>query len=60
MTPNILEQKILPKTQRLLTIDFETFYDSDYSLSKLTTSGYVLDQRFEVIGVGVVEGENKQ
>jgi len=60
MTPNILEQKILPKTQRLLTIDFETFYDSDYSLSKLTTSEYVLDQRFEVIGVGVVEGENKQ
>lgn len=37
-------------------LDFETFYSSDYSLSKLTTEGYVRDERFEVIGVGVAVG----
>lgn len=60
MTQSILEQKIAPKTQRLLTIDFETYYDFDYGLSKLTTSGYILDHRFEVIGVGVVEGAERR
>lgn len=38
---------------RLVCIDFETFYDQDYSLSKLSTSDYVRDPRFETIGVGV-------
>ena len=37
----------------LITLDFETFYDKDFSLSKLTTEEYVRDLRFEVIGVGV-------
>jgi DNA polymerase I - 3''-5'' exonuclease and polymerase domains len=37
----------------LVTIDFETYYDKDYSLSKLTTEEYVRDPRFEIIGVGV-------
>ena len=37
----------------LLTVDFETFYDRDYSLSKMTTEEYVRDPRFEVIGVAV-------
>ena len=36
-----------------ITIDFETFYDVEYSLSKVTTEEYVRDPRFEVIGVGV-------
>lgn len=36
-----------------LGVDFETFYDRDYTLSKLTTSQYVLDARFETIGVGL-------
>ena len=36
---------------KLITIDFETYYDSDYSLSKLSTEEYVNDPRFEVIGV---------
>ena len=39
----------------ILTIDFETYYDRDYSLSKLTTEEYVRDDRFEVIGVAVQE-----
>ena len=36
-----------------LTIDFETYYDRDYSLSKITTEEYVRDPRFEAIGVAV-------
>jgi DNA polymerase len=37
----------------LITIDFETYYDRDFSLSKLTTEEYVRDHQFEVIGVGI-------
>lgn len=35
------------------TIDFETYYSKDYSLSKLTTEQYVRSPEFEVIGVGI-------
>ena len=53
----------------LITIDFETYYDQEYSLSKLTTEEYVRDTRFEVIGVAIkvnneavewASGTNKQ
>lgn len=37
----------------LITIDFETYYDREYSLSKMTTEEYIRDERFEVIGVAV-------
>jgi hypothetical protein len=37
----------------IVTIDFETYYDKDYSLSKMTTEAYVRDPRFEVIGVSI-------
>ena len=37
----------------IVTIDFETYYDKDYSLSKMTTEQYVRSPLFEVIGVGV-------
>jgi hypothetical protein len=37
----------------IVTIDFETFYDREYSLSRMTTEAYVRDPRFEVIGVAV-------
>lgn len=37
----------------LITIDFETYYDAEYSLSKMSTEDYVTDPRFEIIGVGV-------
>lgn len=37
----------------IVTIDFETYYAKDYTLSKMTTEAYVRDPRFEVIGVGV-------
>ena len=41
----------------LLTVDFETYYDKDYSLKKLTTEEYIRDPQFEVIGVAVKKNE---
>lgn len=37
----------------LITLDFETYYDKEFSLSKMTTEAYVRDPRFEVIGVAM-------
>ena len=37
----------------IITVDFETYYDKEFSLSNLTTEEYVRDDKFEVIGVGV-------
>ncbi len=37
----------------VITIDLETFYAGDYTLSNMTNESYVRDPRFEVIGVGV-------
>jgi len=42
-----------------ITLDFETYYDKDYSLSKMTTEEYIGDDRFEVIGVGVSVDKGK-
>ena len=36
---------------KLITIDFETYYDREFSLSKLTTEEYVRSPLFEMIGV---------
>ena len=38
---------------KLITLDFETYYDKKYSLSKLTTEEYIRHPEFEVIGVAV-------
>ena len=37
----------------IVTIDFETYYDREFSLSKMTTEKYIRSELFEVIGVGV-------
>lgn len=38
---------------QLVTIDFETYYDHEFSLSKMATEDYVTDTRFEIIGVAI-------
>ena len=37
----------------IVTIDFETYYSKEFSLSKMTTEEYIRSPMFEVIGVGV-------
>lgn len=37
----------------IFTVDFETYYDKDYSLSKMSTEDYVSSELFEIIMVGV-------
>lgn len=40
---------------KVYCIDFETYYDKAFSLSKMTTEEYVRSPQFEVIGVSVCE-----
>jgi DNA polymerase I-like protein with 3'-5' exonuclease and polymerase domains len=42
----------------IITIDFETFYDRAFSLSKMTTEEYIRDEMFEVIGVSVKRNDD--
>lgn len=44
---------------QILTLDFETFYDRDFSLSKMTTEEYIRSELFETIGVAVQLGTYK-
>lgn len=37
----------------LVTLDFETYFDKEYTLSKLSTSEYVRDPRFEVLSCSI-------
>lgn len=41
---------------RLVSLDFETFFDADYTLSKMSTSEYVRDPRFEPLMCGIKIG----
>ena len=38
---------------KLITLDFETYYDKDYGLKKYTTEEYIRSDLFETIGVAV-------
>src|SRR4051812_49053180 len=37
---------------QILFYDFETRYDKDYSLRKMSSAEYILDPRFEALGCG--------
>lgn len=41
---------------KLVTLDWETYYDEEYTLSKMTAEAYIRDPRFEIVGVGVKIG----
>ncbi len=45
--PHLLDQYYV------VGLDFETYYDDEYTLTKLSTSEYVRDERFLVHGVGI-------
>lgn len=40
---------------KIITIDFETYFDADYTLKKLTTEEYVRNERFEPLGAALYE-----
>jgi hypothetical protein len=40
------------------TFDFESYYDSEYSLRKMTVPEYLHDPRFECTGCAVAEGDD--
>lgn len=44
---------------RLVSLDFETYYDADYTLAKLSTSEYVRDPRFKAQMLGIKVGNGK-
>jgi len=41
---------------KFAVLDFETYWDDDYSLTKMTTEEYIRDPRFEVQTVGIKFG----
>jgi DNA polymerase len=43
----------------ILTIDFETYYSREFSLTKVTTEEYVRSPQFEAIGVSVQQGDGE-
>lgn len=52
--------KVGNKTYQIVTLDFETFYDKDYTLSgKINMSEYIRDERFHAHGVGIKVGNGE-
>ena len=41
---------------KIVFVDFETYYDQQYSLRKVTTEEYIRSPQFEVIGVSTKVG----
>lgn len=44
----------------IITCDFETYYDREFSLSKMQTDEYILDDRYQTIMVCLIDGEGKE
>lgn len=44
---------MFPQWDKPVVVDFETYYDGEYSLSKITTEEYIRSDKFECIGVSV-------
>jgi len=52
-TPVVRIESRSPSRQ-LMFLDFETYFDKDYSLKRMTPAEYILDERFEVIICAVI------
>lgn len=48
-----------PDWSNLVALDFETYFDQDYSLRRMSTSDYVRDPRFKAQIVGIRHGRTK-
>ena len=46
-------------TVPMFTLDFETYYSKEYSLSRMSTEAYVYDDQFEVIMVSLKRNDEK-
>ncbi len=55
--PPITPMKI--DLNKVVTVDFETYFDAEYTLKKLSTSEYVRDHRFKIQMVGIKIGKRK-
>jgi len=47
-----------PKLSEIVVVDFETFYSTTYTLSKMNTSEYIRDPQFKAHCVGIKIGEH--
>ena len=45
---------------KIYTLDFETYYDKDYSLRKMQTDAYIMDDRYETIMVCIIDEQDKE
>ena len=63
--PAVVEPVVAPPElavidwNRVVTLDFETYYDQNYTLKKLSTSEYIRDERFKPQMVGIKIGRKK-
>jgi DNA polymerase len=57
MTPDFPQHT--PDWSRLVALDFETYWDATYTLSKMSTSEYVRDKRFKAQMCGIKVGNGK-
>jgi hypothetical protein len=55
--PSFLKPKV--DWTHLVTLDFETYWDVDYTLRKMSTSEYIRDPRFKAHMVGIKIGRGK-
>lgn len=57
LKPTIPQHKV--DWSRLVSLDLETYWDTDYTLKKMSTSEYVRDPRFKIQMMGIKIGHGK-
>lgn len=57
MRKRVKKIKISKKSYDIVTLDFETFYDTGYSLTSMSTTDYIQDKRFHAHGVSIKLGD---